>query len=79
VVPTVKTDRLQKRKSTLVDPQGLFTFLVLRPLSDLFLWVWRLERRIEFLYRPQFDKRLRPSLFEFAQALQNARRKDEHL
>jgi hypothetical protein len=64
---------------TLVSPQGLCTFLILRPLSDLFLWVWRLERRTEFLYRRQFDKRLRPPLFEWAQALQNSRRPDEHL
>jgi len=63
----------------LLSPQGLFAYLVLRPLSDLFLWVWRLERRTEFLYRPLFDKWLRPPLFEFAQALQNSRRQDEHL
>src|SRR6266699_2332146 len=62
-----------------MDPEGLFTFLVLRPLSDLFLWLWRLERRLEFLYRPQFDKWLRPPLFDFAQKLQNARREDERL
>jgi hypothetical protein len=60
-------------------PQGLFTFLALRPASDLFLWLWRLERRIEFLYRPQFDRWLRPPLFSAAQALQNARRRDDHL
>jgi hypothetical protein len=82
---TVLTDqpksrhRPKSRSRRLVDPQGLFTFLVLRPLSDLFLWVWRLERRAEFLYRPQFDKWLRPPLFSAAQALQNARRRDEHL
>jgi hypothetical protein len=40
--------------------------------------VWRLERRSEFLYRPWFDRRLRPPLFSAAQALQNALRKDEH-
>jgi hypothetical protein len=61
------------------DPEGLFAFLVLRPLSDMFTWVWRLERRFEFLYRPQFDRWLRPPLFSFAQALQNTRRPDEHL
>ena len=61
------------------NPEGLFTYLVLRPLSDLFVWVWRLERRLEFLYRPQFDKWLRPPLFAFAQSVQNARRPDEHL
>jgi len=64
---------------TALDPAGLFTFLVLRPLSDLFLWAWRLERRTEFLYRPQFDKWLRPPLFSLAQAVQNSRRRDEHL
>ena len=57
-------------RSTLLSPQGLLTFLFLRPLSDLFLWVWRLERRVEFLYRPLFDG---------AQSVQNARRTDEHL
>jgi len=62
-----------------MDPQGLFTYLVLRPLSDLFLWLWRLERRTEFLYRPQFDKWVRPPLFASAQALQNVRRRDERL
>ena len=62
-----------------VDPEGLFTFLVLRPLSDLFLWLWRLERRTEFLYRPQFDRRCRPAVFSCAQAWQNSRRPDQHL
>jgi hypothetical protein len=61
------------------NPEGVFTFLVLRPVSDLFLWLWRVERRIEFLYRPQFDKWLRPPLFSAAQALQNARRRKENL
>ena len=61
------------------SPQGLLTFLFLRPLSDLFLWVWRLERRVEFLYRPLFDKWLRQPLFDWAQSVQNARRTDEHL
>src|SRR5215472_14185020 len=37
------------RPGMFVDPEGLFTFLVLRPLSDLFLWLWRLERRAESL------------------------------
>ena len=64
---------------TVVDPQGLFSFLILRPISDLFLWLWRLERRAEFLYRPQFDKWLRPPLFSWAQAWQNSRRPDQHL
>ena len=79
LMPTHSASRPPRRKPTLVAPQGLFTFLVLRPLSDLFLWLWRLERRLEFLYRPQFDRRLRPPLFDFAQKLQNARREDEHL
>jgi hypothetical protein len=57
----------------------LFTFHVLRPLSDLVLWLWRLERRFEFLFRPQFDRWLRPPIFNFFQAVQNARRKDEGL
>jgi len=38
-----------------------------------------LERRIEFLYRPCFDRWLRPPLFALAQRLQNLRRKDEGL
>lgn len=38
-----------------------------------------MERRIEFLYRPQFDRWLRPPLFALGQALQNARRPDQHL
>jgi hypothetical protein len=62
-----------------MNPEGLFTYLVLRPLSDLFLWLWRLERRFEFLYRPEFDRWLRPPLFAFLQAVQNALRQDEHL
>jgi hypothetical protein len=62
-----------------VDPQGLLTFLVLRPLSDLFIWLWRVERRLEFLYRPQFDRWVRPPLFSLLQATQNALRPDEHL
>ena len=52
---------------------------MLRPLSDLFLWLWRLERRLEFLYRPQFDRRLRGPLFDAVQRLQNSLRTDEHL
>jgi len=62
-----------------VDPQGLLTFLVFRPFSDFVLWLWRLERRLEFLYRPAFDRRLRPPLFALAQAVQNAMRRKEHL
>jgi hypothetical protein len=63
----------------LLSPQGFLAFVFLRPLSDLFLWVWRLERRVEFLYRPMFDKWARPPLFAWAQSVQNARRTDEHL
>jgi hypothetical protein len=62
-----------------MNPEGLFTYLVLRPLSDLFIWLWRLERRFEFLYRPEFDRWLRPPLFAFLQAVQNALRPNEHL
>ena len=62
-----------------MDPQGRLTFFVFRPLSDLVLWLWRLERRVEFLYRPQFDRWLRPGLFSAAQWLQNRRRTDEGL
>lgn len=62
-----------------MKPDSLSTFLVLRPLSDLVLWLWRLERRMEFLYRPMFDRLLRPPLFAILQAAQNARRGDEHL
>jgi len=67
------------QERSLADPEGLLTFLVFRPLSDLFLWLWRLERRTEFLYRPRFDKWLRPPLFAWAQALQNSRRQGDHL
>ena len=62
-----------------MDPQGRLTFFLFRPLSDLVLWLWRLERRVEFLYRPQFDRWLRPGLFSGAQWLQNRRRTDEGL
>ena len=61
------------------DPEGRFTFLVLRPASDLFLWAWRLERRTEWAWRPSFDRRLRSPLFSAAQRLQNLLRKDEGL
>ncbi len=57
----------------------LFTFFFLRPLNDLVLWVWRLERRFEFLYRRQFDHWLRPPIFAFFQAIQNARWPNEGL
>src|SRR3954451_15825230 len=62
-----------------MDPQGRLTFFVFRPLSDFFLWLWHLERRVEFLYRPHFDRWLRPPLFSMAQRLQNRRRPDEGL
>jgi hypothetical protein len=62
-----------------MNPQGFFTYLILRPLSDLFVWLWRLERRFEFLYRRAFDRWLTPPLFAFFQALQNALRRNEHL
>jgi len=62
-----------------IDPDGLLSFLLIRPLSDLFLWAWRLERRAEYLYRPWFDRWLRPPLFAALQAFQNGRRADEHL
>ena len=67
--PAYPASQPPRRKPTLVAPQGLFTSLVMRPPSDLFLWLWRLERRLEFPYRPQFDKRLRPPLFDFAQKM----------
>ena len=57
-----------------MDPQGRLTFVVFRPLSDLVLWLWRMERRIEFLYRPTFDRFFRWPLFSTAQWLQNLRR-----
>jgi hypothetical protein len=62
-----------------MDPEGSFTFFFLRPLSDLFVWLWRLERRFEFLYRPGFDRWLRPPLFAFLQGFQNVLRRDDHL
>jgi hypothetical protein len=74
-----RTRRHRARTRIRPNPEGLLTFLLLRPLSDLFVWLWRLERRVEFLYRARFDRWLRPPLFELAQALQNSRREDEHL
>ncbi len=62
-----------------MNAQGRFTYFVLRPLSDLFLWTWRLERRLEFLYRRQFDRWLRPPLFALLQATQNLFRRNRHL
>jgi hypothetical protein len=32
-----------------MNPEGRFTFLILRPLNDLVLCLLRLERRAEFL------------------------------
>jgi hypothetical protein len=63
-----KLEVTASRRGLFTKPQGLAAYLVLRPLSDLFLWAWRLERRLEFLYRPWFDKRLRPPLFSAARA-----------
>src|SRR3954454_6731805 len=67
------------RGERLMKPDGTITFLVLRPLSDLVLWLWRLERRTEFLWRRHFDRWVRARLFEKAQQIQNARRPDEGL
>src|SRR5438046_10511480 len=58
--------------------EGRFSFFVVRPLSDLFLWAWRIERRFQFLYRPRFDGWLRPPLFSFLQWLQNRFRRNGH-
>lgn len=58
---------------------GLVSYHVLRPINDLVLWLWRMQRRTEFLYRRQFDRWLTPPLFALAQKLVNARRVDEHL
>ena len=62
-----------------MNPRGLTTFLLVRPLSDAFLWLWRLERRTEFLWRARFDRWGRPPLFASLQWLQNQLREDEHL
>jgi hypothetical protein len=62
-----------------MDPRGRLTYFLFRPLSDFVLWLWHLERRFEFLYRPHFDRWVRPPLFAAAQGLQNRRRKDEGL
>lgn len=59
--------------------EGKFTYFLLRPVNDLILWLWRLERRLEFIYRPHFDRWLRPPLFRLAQRMQNRRRRDEQL
>ena len=62
-----------------MDPQGRLMALVFRPLNDAVLWLWRLERRIEFLYRPLFDRWLRWPIFAMAQTVQNLRREHEGL
>ncbi len=62
-----------------MNPQGKFTFFVLRPMSDFTLWLWHIERRFEFLYRRWFDRWLRPPLFAFVLWLQNLFRRNEHL
>lgn len=62
-----------------MNPEGRFTYFILRPFADLVLWAWRLERRTEFLYRRHFDRWLRPHLFALAQALLTRRRVNEHL
>jgi len=70
---------LPRAREPILDPGGKLTFLLIRPLSELFQWAWRLERRVEFRYRQRFDRWLRPALFAALQAIQNARRPDEHL
>ena len=77
--PVPQAARRAPRRRRGLDPGGMLTFLAIRPLSDLFLWTWRLERRAEHRYRPWFDRWLRPPLFAALQAVQNARRPDEHL
>jgi len=62
-----------------MDPHERVLAQVFRPLNDVVLWLWRLERRVEFLYRPLFDSWLRWPIFAMAQAVQNLRRKDEGL
>jgi hypothetical protein len=62
-----------------MDTRGLISYHVLRPINDLVLWIWRLQRRTEFLYRRQLDRWLTPRLFWLVQKLVNARRADEHL
>lgn len=62
-----------------LKPEGRFTYFVLRPLDSLILWLWHLERRLEFLYRPKFDRWIRPHLFKLAQALNSRNRPDEGL
>lgn len=63
----------------MLNPEGRLTFFLLRPLNDLVMWLWRLERRFEFLYRPAFDRWARAPLFEALQEAQNRLRADEHL
>jgi len=62
-----------------MDIRRLLSYHVLRPVNDLILWLWRLQRRTEFLYRRHLDRWLTPRLFALAQKAVNARREDEHL
>ncbi|HWF73558.1 MAG TPA: hypothetical protein VG186_09450 [Solirubrobacteraceae bacterium] len=55
------------------------TYFALRPVGELAIWGWRLERRTEFLWRDQFDHYLRPPLFAAAQTLTNAGKSDQGL
>jgi hypothetical protein len=58
---------------------GLFRSLVLRPINDIGLNLLLLEKRLQFLYRDQFDATLRDPLFAACQFLLNAGRKNEGL
>ncbi len=58
---------------------GLLSDLTLRPLSDLGIGLWLVERRTEFLWRNHFDRLLRPPVFAAAQALLNVQRRNQHL
>jgi hypothetical protein len=62
-----------------VSTPGLFSSIVLRPLSDIGFNILLAEKRLQFLYRDQFDRTLRDPLFAAAQILLNARRRNEHL
>ncbi len=53
------------------------SYFALQPISELAIWGWRLERRTEFLWRDQFDRYLRPTLFEAAQKLLTATRRNQ--
>jgi len=37
---------LPRAREPILDPGGKLTFLLIRPLSELFQWAWRLERRV---------------------------------